>query len=174
MSGDNTNARLLEYCDVFIAPTGTAGPATITDAFPVAWLNVGFIADDNLELARDWGKDEQYFDVNGVLVAQLKGEYAETLQFGFLEDNAATRTVIWPGSTSTSLKIPRSTPIMLGLDLHYQTGDHERLWTSNYALIDVEGWTWGGELTKFPATATIFPNASVAPAEYWKRQFEAA
>jgi len=174
VSGDNTNARLLSYVDVYIAPIGTALPATIANPFSASWLQAGHIADDNLEVGRDWGLDDDYFSVEGVLVASKKGKYKETLSFGFLEDNAATRSIIWPGSSDVALLTPVASPVLLALNLTFQSGAVERIITKKNAIIDVEGWTWGAELTKFPAVAKIFPDATVAGGQLWVRQYTPA
>lgn len=173
MSGDNTNARLLSYIDVYIAPIGTALPATLATAFSASWLQAGHIADDQIEVGRDWGIDDDYYSIEGVLVASAKGQYKETLKFSFLEDNATTRSLIFPGSSDTAILTPTSTPVLLALDMRFQNGARERLITKKNALIDVEGWTWGQELTKFPATAKIFPDATVTGGQLWVRQYTA-
>lgn len=173
MSGDNTNARLLSYVDVYIAPIGTALPATIATAFSGSWLLAGHISDDMIEVGRDWGADDDFFSIEGVLVASVKGQYKETISFGFLEDNATTRGIIFPGSSDTAILTPVATPVLLALDMRFQSGAHERLITKKNAVIDVEGWTWGQELTKFPAVAKVFPDATVAGGQLWVRQFTA-
>ena len=174
MSGNSKNALLLSYVDIFIAPLATASPATITAPFAAAWLQAGHIAEDNIEVSRDWGKNDDFYDIEGVLVASVKGQYSETVKFGFLEDNATTRSIIFPGSTETNIVTPRAVPVLLALDLKFQTGALERLITKKHALINVEGWTWGQELTSFQAEAKIFPDASVTGGQLWTRQYQAA
>ena len=174
MSGDNKNARLLTHVDVFIAALGSTVPAAITDPFAAAWDQCGLIADEKIDFSRDWGKDDDFYDFDGALVASLQGQYKEQVKFSFLEDSTKTRKIMFPGSSDTAIMVPRSVPLLFALDLYYQVGDHERLITKKHALIDVAGWSMGQELTKFPATAKIFPDTSVAGNQLWIRQFQKA
>lgn len=157
------NGLVLEAVDIYVGVLGTALPTDADTAYAAAWQQVGIIdGDDGVEESRDWGKDDDFYGLGpagSILMASVKGQFKLTRTFNFLEDNATTRTLLWPGSTETSLKVPKSQKLLLGMDFWYQNGTKERLVTAQHALIDVAGYTLNQDLTKFPATAVIFPKS---------------
>ena len=175
MAADPKNGLVLEAVDVYIGTLTAVDPTDIASPMGVDWSQVGLIdPDDGNEHTRDWGKDDDYYGMGPdgiVLVTNVKGQFKTTEVFNFIEDNATTREVLWPGSTETSLVVPVPKPVKLAIHRFFQNGSEERLITKNHALVSVEGWTFNQDLTKFPATATIVPTGA---AELWVRQTKAA
>lgn len=158
------NGLILDAIDIYVGAMDVVNPEDIETAYAAEWLQCGIIdGDDGVEESRDWGKDDDFYGLGpagSILVASVKAQFKLTRSFNFLEDNDATRSLLWPGSTETTLKVPRSQKLKLGMDFWYQNGRKERLITVQHAMIDVAGYTINQDLTKFPATATIYPNAA--------------
>ena len=77
-----------------------------------------------------------------------------------LEDNATTRSLIWPGSTDTQIIVPR--PARIKLAFETREGDIvKRLITAQYAEVSLDGDVQENEtdLTAYSLVATIFPTA---------------
>lgn len=174
MASDPANSLVMEAVDIYIAPLGSDDPTDITEDFPAAWAQVGIIdGDSGIEEAREWGKDNDFYGIGpagSILVTSVKGQFKLTRKFEFLEDSENTRKILWPGSTETLLVTPQPVPTLLGMTVWYQNGTKERLITKNRALINVEGYSLNEELTKFPATATIYPTVD---GELFTRQVQA-
>jgi hypothetical protein len=174
MAADPTNGLVLEAIDVFIGTMDATVPEDIATAMGSDWDQAGLIdPEDGVEHTREWGKDDDFYGMGPsgiVLVTSVKGQFKTTETFQFIEDNAATRKILWPGSTETELVVPTIKPVKFAQHRFYQNGVEERLITSNYALISVDGFTFNQDLTKFPATATIVPTGD---GKLWVRQLKA-
>lgn len=158
--GDPKNADIWADADVYTAPLGTANPATIDDPFGSGWDQVGLLdGDDGFVFARSEDVGDK-FAWGGILVRTSRRNFKQTVKFNALEDNATTRALVWPGSTSSQLKIPK--PDRLKIAFEIREGDTVKRLISNYeAEVSVEDDIVEQEAdpTKYGLLATIFPSA---------------
>ncbi|MCY4726698.1 hypothetical protein NYO98_10450 [Nocardioides sp. STR2] len=163
MSGNTENARLWADADVYVNPDVASAtiPASITEAFAAAWGQVGLLnGEDGFTEAREEETGDHYA-WGGILVRTSRRNFKLTKAFSALEDNATTRSLLWPGSTAGKLIVPRPVPVKVG----FETRDGDivrRLITARYAVITVNGDITENEsdLTKYELLATIYPNAA--------------
>src|SRR5450756_2772371 len=87
-----------------------------------------------------------------------------------LEDNVATRSLIWPGSSATEIKVPVPVNILIAFETR-TGGKVRRLISANYAQVDVDGSIKDSEedLTKATLVASIFPTTA-SPGVLFNRQ----
>lgn len=166
MAGDPTKANLWTNADVYVAPLGTANPATVSTPFGVGWGLVGLLdGDDGLPESRDEDVDDK-FAWGGILVRTSRKNFKLTKKFSALEDNTTTRSLIWPGSSDTQIVVPRPVPVKVAFEVRDPgTGKVERLITRNYGIVSVDGDRDINEtdLTKVSLMAVIYPDASTVP-----------
>lgn len=170
MSGTPANASLWANADVYIAPIGSPLPADENAAFSGAWSLVGLLdGGDGFEESRSEDKKDHYA-WGGILVATSRKNFKLTKKFSVLEDNAATRSLIWPGSSTSQIVVPTPTNIMIAFETR-TGGKVRRLISANYAQVDVDGGIKDGEedLTKVTLVATIFPTTA-SPGVLWDVQ----
>jgi len=161
MGGNAANASVWAEADVYIAPLGTAIPASVTTPFGAGWLQVGLLdGGDGFEESRSEDKKD-LFAWGGLLVATPRKNFKLTKKFSALEDNTTTRSLIWPGSTSAVLSVPKPANIMIAFETR-SGGKVKRVISRNYVQVDLDGSIKDGEedLTKATLVATIFPDAS--------------
>lgn len=165
MAGDSANASLWADADVYIAPLATALPADASTAFGVGWELVGLLdGDQGFTQSRNEDTADHYA-WGGILVRTSRRNFKLTVSFTALEDNDTTRDLIWPGSTATSLVVPRPAQVMVAFEMR-EGAKVKRLITANYAEVTVNGDINDNEsaLTNYPLVATIFPDTSTDPA----------
>jgi len=159
MSGNTTNASVWADADVYIAPAGTAIPANVDAAFGAGWDLVGLLdGSAGFEYSRSEDKADHYA-WGGILVATTRKNHKSMYKFTALEDNATVRSLIWPGSTASEIKVP----VVANLMVAFETttgGKTKRMITRNYAQIDLNGSIKDSEddLTKRTLDVTIFPD----------------
>lgn len=158
MAGDPINAALWTDADVLVAPLGSPIPANAAAAFSGAWTRVGLLdGDAGADHNRSVNKDDK-FAWGQILVRTSRKNFKLELGFTMLEYNDATRSIIWPGSSATRLKVPTPTPILLALELR-EGNRTRRLITALHAECDVDSYNESeNDLAKFPVKASIFPN----------------
>ncbi len=162
MAGDVTKASLWADADVWVAAdVATVNPATAATAFGVGWDLVGLLdGDEGFVQSRD--EDEtDFFAWGGLLVRTARKNFKLTYKFTALEDNDTTRALLWPGSSATTLVVPRPVPVKLALELREGNVTHRRI-TKDHAVITLDKDLTESEsdLTKYPFVATIYPNAA--------------
>lgn len=161
MAGDTANAALWSEADVYVAPVGTAPPASGTAEWAAEWELVGLLnGDDGFTTTRDEDKNDLYA-WGGILVRTSRKNFKLTKKFSALEDNDVTRDLVWPNSPAGTIIVPRPKDVLLGFETREGTKVH-RLITINRAQVDVDGDIVENEsdLTKYELVATIFPNAA--------------
>lgn len=171
MPGDPDNASLWADADVYVGPTTATDPATIDDDFGVEWGLVGLL-DGTFGFVeqRNWDKKDIYA-WGGILVRTSRKNFKETKKFVALEDNDTTRELIWPGSGSGQLVVPRPTRVKIAFET--REGDVKRRLISAYqAEVEIDGDIKDTEedLTKYEFLATILPDSSVSPAVLYNEQ----
>lgn len=161
MAGNPDLAALWANADVYIADTVDATiPADADAAFGSEWTPVGLLdGDDGFSSGRE-SEQSDHFAWGGIIVRTGRKNFKLTKKFTVLEDNAATRRLIWPGSTDTELVVPQPTPVKLAFELREGT-KVKRLITRRHAEVDVDGDMVENEsdLTRAPLAAVIFPDA---------------
>lgn len=166
MAGNVDNADLWADADTWIAPLGTALPLDASTAFGVGWELVGLLdGDQGFTQSRSEDVGE-HFAWGGILVRTSRRNFKLTMSFTALEDNATTRDLIWPGSTATTLVVPKPEKLLVAFEMR-EGATVKRLITANYAEVTVNGDITDNEtsLTSYPLLATIYPDASTDPAE---------
>ncbi len=170
MTGTTANASVWANADVYIAPIGTALPADVSTPFSGSWSLLGLLdGGDGFEETRSVDKKDHYA-WGGTLVTTSRKNFKLDKKFTLLEDNTATRSLIWPGSTASSIVVPTPVPMLVAFETR-TGGKVQRLITANYAIIDVDGGIKDSEedLTKRTMVATIFPT-SADPGVLFTRQ----
>ena len=166
MAGDVDNANLWDGADVYVAPLATAIPTDASTAFGVGWELVGLL-DGDQGFTQSRNEDvSDFYAWGGVLVRTSRRNFKLTMSFTALEDNATTRDLLWPGSTATTLVVPRPEQLLVAFET--RDGDAvKRLFTANYGEVTVDGDITDNEadLTRYPFLVTIYPDASTDPAE---------
>lgn len=161
MAADATNASIWTDADVYTAPVGTAIPADASTPFGAGWTLLGLLdGGDGMTETRTEDTAE-HFAWGGILVRTSRKNFKLTKEFTVLEDNAATRALIWPGSSATSYVVPKPSNIMIAFETR-EGGKVRRMITHNYAQVDVSGTILDNEadLKKVKLVATIFPDSA--------------
>jgi len=161
MSGTPANASVWADADVYIAAIGSPIPADTSTAFSGAWSLVGLLdGSDGFDESRDEDVKD-HFAWGGILVATSRKNFKLTKKFSVLEDNATTRSLIWPGSTASQIIVPRPANLMVAFETR-SGGKVRRAISKNYAQVTVDGAIEDSEedLTKRPLAAVIFPDSS--------------
>lgn len=161
MSGDPTKANLWTDADVYVSTNLSAAiPADASTAFGGDWGLVGLLdGDDGFPETRDEDTDDK-FAWGGILVRTSRQHFKLTKSFTALEDNDTTFGLIWPGSTATTIKVPRPARVKVAFEV--REGDKiRRLITSLYAECSLDGDHGENETDLESATiaCTIFPTA---------------
>ena len=159
MSGNPENVNIWAFAQVWGATLGTALPADVNAAFPAGWIEYGLLdGDQGFEEESKWDV-KKFFAWGGALAGISRSKYEMTKKFTVLEDNAATRALIWPGSTETSTIVP--VPVDQLIAFVTTTGGKTQRKISSYkAQVDVDGTMSVKEtdLSSVGLIATIFPN----------------
>ncbi len=161
MAGNSDNASLWADADVYVAPVGTAIPTSASTPFAAAWTLCGLLdGGDGFTQSRNEDTAD-FYAWGGILVRTSRKNFKLTDKFSLLEDNAVTRGLIWPGSTDTSLIVPRPQPVLYARELREGT-KVKRLITAKHAVIEVDGDLVENEsdLTKYGMIATIYPTSA--------------
>lgn len=88
-----------------------------------------------------------------------------------LEDNDATRAVVWPGSTATKLMMPKPVNAWLGFETTSDLGNVERLFTVSRARLTVPANNRNeSDITRYEITANIFGKSVGENIELFDRQ----
>lgn len=161
MAGDPLKANLWTDADVYVSTNLSATlPANASTAFGVDWDLVGLLdGDEGFPESRDEDTDDK-FAWGGILVKTSRNHFKLTKSFTALEDNDTTFSLLWPGSTATTIKVPRPARVLVAFET--REGDKvRRLITSLYAEVSLDGDHGENEtdLESATFTATIFPTA---------------
>jgi hypothetical protein len=162
MAADPNNAAIWANADVYVAPVGTAIPADASTAFSGSWTLLGLLDGDDGFVESRTVDEADHFAWGGILVKTSRKNFKITKKFTVLEDNAAVRALIWPGSSSSQLIVPTPGKVMLAFETRDSTGKVRRMITNNYAQVDLAGDILDNEsdLKKVQLEATIFPSAA--------------
>jgi hypothetical protein len=102
MAGDAANTSLWTGADIYIAPTGTAGPINTSTAWAATWQLVGLLdGEDGITEARE-GDTAEHYAWGGILYKRAFSKHKRTFKFTALEDNDVVFQLVNPGSTRTT------------------------------------------------------------------------
>lgn len=177
MAGNPDNVRLYTEADVFVYKQPALNPADVpadttepfdtsiawdaADQSTVKWGYLGILVGaDGIEMQREWDEtDITGWGYGTILVASK--DFSARVTVSFREDNPVTQSVLWPGSTDTTLKVPDPAHMFFAFEKRTAGGYIDRkigkrpsrLWVPN--INDPEGDNTPRELT-----ARIFPNSA--------------
>ncbi|MEU0871650.1 hypothetical protein [Nocardia brasiliensis] len=119
---------------IFVGKTLTPTiPATIEDEFDDTWDNAGILnGDDGIKNAREWDVTEHFGWGIGLYRKGYKN-YKENRVFVCLESNTTTQRIARPGSSATSIVVPRPGKFALAFEFINDLGLKERLFTARPA-----------------------------------------
>lgn len=161
---DPDNANI--WVDAFVyASAASARPAVSTDAdtaLGVDWeLPVGILdGKDGFDDDRKWAEKESFGWGIG-LIKVSHSHFAMTRSFTALEDNEATRAMLWPGSSATSIVVPRPTSLWLCWEKISDLGKVSRLYSTKKAQV----WcakikSTEDDITSYPFECKIFADGN--------------
>lgn len=170
MEGDVDNVHQWAAAHVLVAPRGSDLPANAEAEWPGDWEPVGFLAGDE-DMPENFEESvNRFHEWGGRVVAESHREQVISVEFTPIEWNDVVRDLVWPGSTSTALKLGSPARVLLGIELSDGDRVHRKI-TDNYALIRRSGSVTPSpsQVTKYPLTATIHPSSDDPPT-YWVLQ----
>src|SRR4051812_6884549 len=103
MAKDRTKIRIYgdDASGVFVAPKGTTGPTTLA-APPVGFVELGWLSEDGIDLARDGNKVEFNGFQGGAIVRTKKTSAKDTFKFICLQETATTLGLAYAGVVPTT------------------------------------------------------------------------
>lgn len=162
MSGNPDNANIWADADVYVSTNLAATlPASASAPFGVDWSLVGLL-DPEAGMSESRSEDvKDHYAWGGLLVATSRSKFKLTKKFTVLEDNAVTRSLIWPGSGAGEIVVPRPAKILIAFEVR-DGGQVKRVISANYAEVTVDGdlATSETDLSKATLMATIFPDST--------------
>ncbi|WP_349318863.1 hypothetical protein [Mycolicibacterium canariasense] len=177
MAGNPSNVRLYTEADVFVykQPVLAAEdiPADVTESFntTVAWDAVNqatvkwgylgiLVGADGIDTQREWNEtDITGWGYGTILVASK--DFKATVTVNAREDNPVVQSILWPGSSDTTLVVPDPAHLFFGFEKRTADGYIDRRITKRPSRLwipgekDVEGDSTPRELS-----ARIFPNSA--------------
>ncbi|TDC02599.1 hypothetical protein E1091_00365 [Micromonospora fluostatini] len=162
MAGDPSKASLWADADVYIADDlDTDNPTDIDEPFGTGWGLAGLLdGEAGFEEGREEDKTDHYA-WGGILIRTSRKNFKMTKKFIALEDNPVVRGLIYPGSTHSTIVVPRHGPKKVAFEVR-DGARKERLITRRHAIVDTIGTIKDGEdeLKKYETTLGIFPDGS--------------
>jgi hypothetical protein len=167
----NVQSRIWAEADVLIYTTSVASlpegdiPDTIADAFDVTTGKWGFlgllVGDSGMEQARTWDETKIPAWGYGIVAAPVKDFSLET-KVSALEDNAVMQSILWPGSTETSIVVPKPLYAFFALEKRTASGAKHRAISAAPSKIWVPTIKDSeGDAPPREVTITVFPSSSL-------------
>lgn len=168
MAGNPTNVVLWTEADVLLYNAATLPeddlPAAITDPFVTTsgkWGYVGLLVGaDGINITREWSETDIPAWGYGTIIVASK-DFKCTGTVSAREDNAVVQSILWPGSTSTTLVVPDPAHQFVAIEKRAAGGTKHRmigkrptrLWIPNYNKVE-------GDNSPYEINMRIFPNAA--------------
>lgn len=133
-------ANVTIWVDAFVYASASATrpemPLTADVALGVDWeLPVGILdGKDGFDDDRKW-KETEHFGWGIGLIKVSHSQFAMTRGFTALEDNVATRAMLWPGSTETAIFVPRPASLWLCFEKVGDAGKVDRVFTTKKSQV---------------------------------------
>jgi len=175
MSRNPDNAKIWQDARVWFALASSARPTLplTADEAPdeLTWMELGLLdGADGFGEERSFDETEHFAWGLGLIKIGTRN-YRLNRTMSLLEDNEATRQILWPGSTETKLLMPKPVFGWLGFEGMDDLGAVERLWTVRPARLTVPNNNRNEtDITKLEVTANIFANGA---SELFDRQVSA-
>lgn len=167
MSGDPTNAALWQGADVYIAPSGTSGPADVSTAWASGWDPVGLLDGEQGFTEQRAQTSSDFYAWGGLLVKNTKSKFKRTIKFVALEDNDIVFNLVNPGSTratttgitTSSVVVPENIEFAIGFEV--QDGDKVRRRVCQRATLEsvADVKDSEGALTAYEVTVVLYPQS---------------
>jgi hypothetical protein len=160
MAVSAANVRVAAAGIIYHAPLATALPTDTVAALNVAFLDVGYIADEGLT----GEPEESTADIRawgGDLVRRVISEYGETYSFTMLETNANSVTAYFGNGSATAWE-GKQIEIRKAWVFHITDGVKiRRVVLPDAAVTDRGAITYATtEAIAYPVTVSTFPNAA--------------
>lgn len=159
---DPKNVPIWVDANVWASTAATATqPATVDAAFDSTWNLVGI-----LDGKAGFSDDRKWVETNhfGWGIGLFKVSHSQfelTRTFTAFENNATTRNMLWPGSTSTALLVPRPASLFLAFETNSETGGKERLITRTKSQVWVPKLTTTeADITSLAFTCRVFADGT--------------
>lgn len=149
----------------------TADEAVAETDFTTGWGEFG-ILDGEAGFGEERSFDEtEHFGWGIGLIKIGTRNFKLNRTLSALEDNEATRAVVWPGSTATKLMMPKPVNAWLGFETTSDLGNVERLFTVSRARLTVPANNRNeSDITRYEITANIFGKSVGENIELFDRQ----
>lgn len=159
---DNAKIWINASVRISLALTRPALPATIDAAWTeLDWPEVGILdGEDGFGEERSSDETKHYgWGIGLIRIGTKNFELART--FSPLEDNVTTKKFIFPGSTSTKVKMPKPVNAWLAFETDSDVGTKERLITTRRARLWVPANNRNeSDITKWEVTANVFADGN--------------
>lgn len=160
MTADADKVPQWRDCDVYVAPSGTAAPATVNTAFSASWDHVGYLdGEEGSKVTREWGEKNEHYAWGGDIVKTSRGKFKLTRTFTAIEDNETTRELLWPGSLPGG---EHYAPVPVRQMIAFEFREGATVRREIYADVEIEASEWTDsetDITKVEFEVTAFPEA---------------
>lgn len=168
MAGNPDNVVLWTEADVLLYNATTLPvddlPDTITDPFVTTtgkWGYLGLLVGaDGIDIQREWDETDIPAWGYGTIIVASK-DFKCTGMASAREDNPVVQSILWPGSTDTTLVVPDPAHQFVAMEKRSATGKKHRMitkrparhWIANDKKVE-------GDNTPYQVNMRIFPNAA--------------
>lgn len=168
MAGNPDNVVLWTEADVLLYNATTLSvddlPDTITDPFVTTtgkWGYIGLLVGaDGIDIQREWDETDIPAWGYGTIIVASK-DFKCTGTASAREDNPVVQSILWPGSTDTTLVVPDPAHQFVAIEKRAASGQKHRmiskrparLWIANEKKVE-------GDNTPYEVNMRIFPNAA--------------
>ena len=168
MAGNPDNVVLWTEADVLFYNSTTLPvddlPSAITDPFVTTTGKWGYggllVGADGINIQREWDETDIPAWGYGTIIVASK-DFKCTGTVSAREDNAVIQSILWPGSTDTTLVVPDPSHQFVAMEKRSATGKKHRmvskrparLWIPNDQKVE-------GDNTPYEISMRIFPNAA--------------
>lgn len=168
MAGAPENVILWTEADVLLYNAATLPtldlPATIDDPFVTTtgkWGYLGLLVGaDGIKIQREWDETDIPAWGYGTIIVASK-DFKCTGTVSAREDNATVQSVLWPGSTDTTLVVPEPAHQFVAIEKRASGGSKHRmigkrpsrLWIPNDDKVE-------GDNSPYEVNMRIFPNSA--------------
>ncbi|OOL30707.1 hypothetical protein GQ85_18195 [Rhodococcus rhodochrous] len=160
-NADNVKIWRDAWVSLSDAATKPTLPLTVDTALGVDWKDVGLLDGDG-GIGEERSIDETKTFGWGAGIVKISGRNIEVSgTITLLEDNAVTRELVWPGSSSSKLKLPKPVYRWMALETQDDFDKKERLFTTTKARLWVSSNSRNeSEATKWEVNYTLFADAT--------------
>ena len=152
---------------VYVAPTGTTGPADATTPLDAAFTSVGYISEDGVKEANDTESEEIKAWQNSDIVRKTITKQETSYQFTMIETNAESLGLFYgktiaPGATSHVIGGDQGGKVALVIDVVDGTQTIRRYIPSAEVTERGEVTFAAGDALGYDTTVTAYPDSGIA------------